>query len=113
MVEAQKAAMQAFGPGRKCSEVDKAATRIIRKMGCGALLRHHTGHGLGLEAHEPPWLDVGDDTMMKPGMIFSCEPGIYEPGFGGFRHSDTVVITEDGAEVITYYPRNIDSLTIL
>ena len=113
MVAAQKAAMEAFGPGRKCSEVDKAATRIIRKMGCGTLLRHHTGHGLGLEAHEPPWLDVGDDTMMKLGMIFSCEPGIYEPGFGGFRHSDTVVITKDGAEVITYYPRDIDSLTIL
>jgi len=113
MVEAQEAAMKAFGPGRKCSEVDKAATRIIRKMGYGAFLRHHTGHGLGLEGHEPPWLDVGDDTVMKPGMVFSCEPGVYETGFGGFRHSDTVVITEDGAEVITYYPRDIDSLTIL
>ena len=113
MVEAQEAAMKAFGPGRKCSEVDKAATRIIRKMGYGTFLRHHTGHGLGLEGHEPPWLDVGDDTVMKPGMVFSCEPGIYEPGFGGFRHSDTVVITEDGAEVMTYYPRDIDSLTIL
>ncbi|MDH5451207.1 MAG: Xaa-Pro peptidase family protein [Candidatus Bathyarchaeota archaeon] len=113
MVEAQKAAMEAFAPGKKCSEVDKASIRIIRKMGYGTLLKHHTGHGLGLEGHEPPWLDVGDDTVMKPGMVFSCEPGIYESGFGGFRHSDTVVITEDGAEVITYYPRDIDSLTIL
>ena len=113
MVEAQRAALEAFGPGRKCSEVDKAATKVILKAGYGELMRHHTGHGLGLEGHEPPWLDVGDNTVMKPGMIFSCEPGIYEAGFAGFRHSDTVVITEDGAEVITYYPRDLDSLTIL
>ena len=113
MVEAQRAALEAFGPGRKCAEVDKAATKVILKAGYGELLRHHTGHGLGLEGHEPPWLDVGDNTVMKPGMIFSCEPGIYEAGFAGFRHSDTVVITEDGAEVITYYPRDLDSLTIL
>ena len=113
MVEAQKAAMETFGPGKKCSDVDKAATRVIRKAGYGELLRHHTGHGLGLEGHEPPWLDVGDGTVMKPGMVFSCEPGIYEAGFAGFRHSDTVVITENWAEVITYYPRDLDSLTIL
>jgi len=57
-------------------------------------------------------LDVGDDTVMKPGMVFSCEPGIYEPGFAGFRHSDTVVIAENGVERITYYPRDLESLTI-
>lgn len=113
MVQAQKAALEAFGPGKKCSDVDKAATRVIQKAGYGELLRHHTGHGLGLDGHEPPWLDVGDDTVIKPGMVFSCEPGIYEPGFAGFRHSDTVVITEEGAEVITYYPRDLESLTIL
>lgn len=113
MVQAQKAALEAFGPGKKCSDVDKAATRVIQKAGYGELLRHHTGHGLGLDGHEPPWLDVGDDTVIKPGMVFSCEPGIYEPGFAGFRHSDTVVITGDGVEVITYYPRDLESLTIL
>jgi len=112
MVETQKAAMQTFGPGKKCSDVDKAATKVIQKAGLTGLVRHHTGHGMGLEGHEPPWLDVGDHTVMKAGMVFSCEPGIYEPGFAGFRHSDTVVITEDGAEVVTYYPRDIDSLTI-
>ena len=112
MLKAQSAALEAFKPGAKCSEVDKVARRVIKKAGYEALVRHHTGHGLGLEGHEPPWLDVGDDTVMKPGMVFSCEPGIYEPGYAGFRHSDTVVITEDGAEVITYYPRDLDSLTI-
>jgi len=113
MVEAQRAALETFGPGKKCSDVDKAATKVIRKAGYGELLKHHTGHGMGLDGHEPPWLDVGDNTIMKSGMVFSCEPGIYEPKFAGFRHSDTVVITEDGAEVITYYPRDLDSLTIL
>jgi len=112
MFKAQDAAIVAFNPRAKCSDVDKAALRVIQKAGYTRLIRHHTGHGLGLEEHEPPWLDVGDDTAMKPSMVFSCEPGIYEPGFAGFRHSDTVLITEDGAEVITYYPRDLDSLTI-
>jgi Xaa-Pro dipeptidase len=112
MVEAQEEAFKAFKPGARCSEVDKAATKAFVKAGFGKLMRHHTGHGLGLEGHEPPWLDVGSDSVLKPGMVLSCEPGIYEPGFGGFRHSDTVLITGDGAEVITYYPRDLDSLTI-
>ncbi len=76
------------------------------------LVKHHTGHGLGLEEHEPPWLDVGNDEPLRAGMVVSCEPGIYETGFAGFRHSDTIVITEDCAEIITYYPRNLDTLTI-
>jgi Xaa-Pro aminopeptidase len=112
MLKAQMAALGAFKPEAKCSDVDKAARKIIRKAGYEELIRHHTGHGLGLEGHEPPWLDIGDDTLMKPRMVFSCEPGIYKPGYAGFRHSDTVVITEGGAEIITYYPRDLDSLTI-
>ncbi|RLI18121.1 aminopeptidase P family protein [Candidatus Bathyarchaeota archaeon] len=112
MLKAQEAAFKAFKPGAKCSDVDKAAKKVFLKAGYGKYVLHHTGHGLGLEGHEPPWLDLGDQTILKPGMIFSCEPGIYIPGFAGFRHSDTVLITEDGAEVITYYPRDIESLTI-
>jgi Xaa-Pro aminopeptidase len=112
MARAQEEAFKTFEPGAKCSSVDKAAARIFVKAGLGKLMRHHTGHGLGLEGHEPPWLDVGNDTILKPGMVLSCEPGIYEVGFGGFRHSDTVLIANDGAEVITYYPRDLDSLSI-
>ncbi|MFQ6063879.1 MAG: M24 family metallopeptidase [Candidatus Bathyarchaeia archaeon] len=112
MLKAQNAALEAYKPGAKCSDVDKAARKAIEKAGYKDLIRHHTGHGLGLEGHEPPWLDIGDDTIMKPGMVFSCEPGIYKPGYAGFRHSDTVVITQDGAEIITYYPRDLESLTI-
>ena len=112
MRKAQEAAFKAFKPGAKCSDVDKAAKKVFLKAGCEKYVLHHTGHGLGLEGHEPPWLDIGDQTVLKPGMVLSCEPGIYIPGFAGFRHSDTVLITEDGAEIITYYPRDIESLTI-
>ncbi|MFQ6126387.1 MAG: M24 family metallopeptidase [Candidatus Heimdallarchaeota archaeon] len=113
MVKAQDAALETFKPGIKCSEVDKAANRVFKEAGCFKFMRHHTGHGLGTEGHEPPFLDIGSDVIIRPGMVFSCEPGIYIPEFAGFRHSDTVLITEDGAERITYYPRDLESMTIL
>ncbi|MDP6458899.1 MAG: Xaa-Pro peptidase family protein [Candidatus Bathyarchaeota archaeon] len=112
MMESQDAAIEALGPGVKCSEVDKASGNVIRDAGYTALMRHHTGHGIGLEGHEPPWLDIGNDSELQPGMVVSIEPGIYELGYAGFRHSDTAVITEDGCELLTYYPRDIESLTI-
>ncbi|UCH32631.1 MAG: aminopeptidase P family protein [Candidatus Bathyarchaeota archaeon] len=113
MVKAQEKAFEVIKPGAKCSSVDKATTRVFKQTGFGQLMRHHTGHGIGLEGHEPPWLDVGNDAILKPGMVISCEPGIYEQGFGGFRHSDSILVTQDGAEIITYYPRGLDALTIL
>ena len=112
MVKAQEAAFEAFKPSAKCSDVDKATINVFKKAGLAHLVKHHTGHGLGLEGHEPPWLDIGNHEPLRAGMIVSCEPGIYEVGFAGFRHSDTVLITEDGAELLTYYPRNIESLII-
>ena len=112
MVKAQEAAFNTFKPGVKCSEIDRATINVFKKAGLMHLVKHHTGHGLGLEGHEPPWLDVGNEELLQAGMVVSCEPGIYETGFAGFRHSDTVLITEDGAEIITYYPRNLEALTI-
>ncbi|MCW4053306.1 MAG: Xaa-Pro peptidase family protein [Candidatus Bathyarchaeota archaeon] len=112
MVKAQEAAFKTFKPRVKCSEIDKATIKVFKKAGLMHLVKHHTGHGLGLEGHEPPWLDIGNDEPLRAGMVVSCEPGIYETGFAGFRHSDTVLITNDGAEIITYYPRNLDALTI-
>lgn len=112
MMKAQEAAFDALGPGIKCSEVDRAAGEVIKDAGFVNLMRHHTGHGIGLEGHEPPWIDIGNDMELKPGMVVSIEPGIYELGYAGFRHSDTAVITEDGVELVTYYPRDMDSLTI-
>ena len=112
MVKAQEAAFKAFKPRAKCSDVDRATIEVFRKAGLTNRVKHHTGHGLGLEGHEPPWLDIGNNALLRAGMVVSCEPGIYEKGFAGFRHSDTVLITDDGTEIITYYPRDIESLII-
>jgi Xaa-Pro aminopeptidase len=74
--------------------------------------RHHSGHAIGLRYHESPFLDLGDQTVMLPGMVFTVEPGLYAAELGGFRHSDTVLITDQGIEILTYYPRDLESLTI-
>ena len=62
--------------------------------------------------HESPFLDIGDDTAIVPGMVLTVEPGIYIPGFAGFRHSDTVLVTADGNKLLTPYPRDLASLTL-
>jgi Xaa-Pro dipeptidase len=112
MVNAQRAAFEAIRPGVRCSEVDKASFNVFKKAGLTDLVKHHTGHGLGLEGHEPPWLDKGNEEPLRTGMAVSCEPGIYEIGFAGFRHSDTVIVTQDGVDLVTYYPRSLEELTL-
>jgi Xaa-Pro dipeptidase len=112
MLKAQDAALEAFKPGALGSQVDLAARRTVEEAGLADALRHHVGHGIGIDGHEPPWLDPGDKTIMKAGMVFSCEPGLYVPGFAGFRHSDTIVITRSGMDFITEYPRNMEKLTV-
>jgi Xaa-Pro aminopeptidase len=74
--------------------------------------RQHTGHAIGLRNHEAPFLDVGDSTQVEPGMVFTIEPGLYAPDVGGFRHSDTIAVTPDGIDILTDYPRDVESLTI-
>ena len=112
MLAAQSAALEAAGPGVKCAELDKASKTAFKEHGFLDLVRHHTGHGLGMEGHERPFLDIGSEDTMEIGMIFSCEPGIYERGLGGFRHSDTFIVTEDGIKILTEYPREIENLVI-
>jgi len=112
MVGAQQAAFDAIRPGAKCSDVDRAVLAFFERHDLMPHWRHHTGHALGMGIHEGPFLDVGDDTVIEPGMVFSVEPGIYVPGYAGFRHSDTVLVTETGMEMITYYPRMLEDLTI-
>ena len=113
MCRAQEAAAEALKPGNTCADVDKAANNVFKEAGYWNLVKHHSGHGLGLLGHEPPYLDQGNPQPLQPGMVVSIEPGIYELGYAGFRHSDTLAVTEDGCEWITYYPRDIESLTIL
>ncbi|GIL08970.1 MAG: hypothetical protein BroJett033_4810 [Chloroflexota bacterium] len=112
MVALQDTALAAMGPGKPCSEVDKAVRAYFTAHDLLPYWRHHTGHTIGLRYHEGPYLDSGDDTPMLPGMVFTVEPGLYSPELGGFRHSDTVAITADGIELMTYYPRDLDSLTL-
>jgi Xaa-Pro aminopeptidase len=74
--------------------------------------RHHAGHCIGLRYHEGPFLDRGDPTEIRPGMVFTVEPGLYAAGLGGFRHSDTIAVTGDGVEWLTDYPRDLERLTL-
>jgi len=112
MVGAQDLAFQTIGPGVRCCDVDRAMTEYYREHELCDAWRHHTGHGIGYGMHEAPFLDVGDDTVIEPGMVLTVEPGIYVPGLAGFRHSDTILVTASGIERLTEYPRGLDDLTI-
>ncbi|MCK4848781.1 MAG: aminopeptidase P family protein, partial [Candidatus Heimdallarchaeota archaeon] len=112
MMKSQQAAFDAFKPGIPVSEVDRAARKVFKEAGVMNLVQHHTGHSIGLEGHERPFLDIGANVIMKPRMVFTVEPGIYDRSIGGFRHSDTIIITEDGMERITMYPRELEDLII-
>jgi Xaa-Pro dipeptidase len=112
MVALQDTAIEALQPGIKCAEVDRAVRRYYEQHDLMPYWKHHVGHAIGLRYHEAPFLDLGDDTLIQPGMVFTVEPGLYDPQLGGFRHSDTVLITDHGTEILTYYPRDLDSLTI-
>lgn len=109
MLEAQTIGIETSGPGVPCSEVDQAVHDYMREQGVLEYAQHHTGHNLGMEAHEREFIDRGSDEMMQPGHAYSIEPGIYYPGEAGYRHSDTILITDDGVEQITYYPRDLES----
>jgi Xaa-Pro dipeptidase len=108
----QEVAFEAIRPGARCSDVDNAVRAYFEENDLMAYWRHHTGHAIGLRYHEGPFLDSGDHTEIRPGMVFTVEPGLYAPELGGFRHSDTVLVTSDGIEILTYYPRDLDSLSI-
>jgi Xaa-Pro dipeptidase len=112
MKAAQEVAFEALRPSVPCSAVDAAVRTYYEEHDLMPFWKHHTGHGIGLRYHEGPFLDSGDHTLLQPGMVLTVEPGLYVAGLGGFRHSDTAVITEDGMQLLTYYPRDLESLTI-
>ena len=111
-VAAQRVAFDAIRPGATCADVDGAVMRYLEDNELLPYWRQHTGHGIGLRNHEAPFLDVGDHTPLEPGMVFTVEPGLYDGSIGGFRHSDTVAVIEDGVEILTSYPSDIESLTL-
>ena len=112
MVALQDIAFDHIKPGVPCAEVDRAVYGYYEQHDLLPHWKHHTGHSIGLRYHEAPFLDSHDHTELKPGMVMTVEPGLYLPQLGGFRHSDTVVVTPDGIEILTYYPRDLASLTL-
>jgi Xaa-Pro dipeptidase len=113
MREARRRAFDLLRPGVACAEVDEAANGFLRAEGLGPYLLHRTGHGFGLGNHEGPWVAAGSEEVLAQNMLVSVEPGIYLPHTGGFRHSDTVLITADGYESLTHSPVDLNDLTIL
>ena len=111
-VAAQEVAFDALRPGVTCADVDNAVLDYFQEHDLMSLWRQHVGHAIGLRNHEAPFLDTGDHTRVEEGMVFTIEPGVYVAGLGGFRHSDTVVVTKDGIEILTDYPRDLESLTL-
>ena len=105
--EANAAARDFIKPGVRAEEVDAAARQVIDRAGYGEYFIHRTGHGMGLEIHEEPNIVEGNELLLKPGMVFTVEPGIYLPGKGGVRIEDNVVVTEDGCETLTTLPREL------
>lgn len=112
MLALQSLAIEVMAPGVTAGEVELATVKLAEELGVESALRHHVGHSIGLEGHEAPFLDRGDDAVLEAGMVFTVEPGVYLKELGGFRHSDTVVITEGGNRVMTSYPRELKDLII-
>jgi Xaa-Pro dipeptidase len=105
--EANAAGRAAVRPGMRAEEVDAAARAVIEQAGYGQYFTHRTGHGLGLEGHEAPYMVKGDATILQPGMTFTVEPGIYIEGKGGVRIEDDMVVTADGGESLTTFSRDL------
>jgi Xaa-Pro aminopeptidase len=104
---AVQAALKAARPGVRAKEVDAAARRVIDDAGYGEYFVHRTGHGLGVDIHEPPYITATSETVLEEGMVFSIEPGIYLPGQFGLRLEEIVILREDGAEILSSLPRDL------
>jgi Xaa-Pro aminopeptidase len=107
LLQAQLAACRHARPGVTAESVDAAARDVIAAAGYGEAFLHRTGHGIGLETHEDPYIVAGNSTVLEPGMAFSIEPGIYLPGKHGARIEDIVVVTDDGIERLNLRPREL------
>ncbi|MFC7059222.1 M24 family metallopeptidase [Halovenus salina] len=124
MLEAQTIAIEEMGPGVELATVDDVVWSYFEEQGVTDLAQHHVGHNIGMGAHEPPYIDREwgthceerdgrdeADAVMQPGHVYTIEPGIYTDD-AGYRHSDTVAVTEDGTELLTYFPRGLEENVI-
>jgi Xaa-Pro dipeptidase len=112
MMEAREIAFSMIKPGAKCSEIDKRVLDFLRKRGHAGHILHRTGHGFGIGSHEAPWIAEGNESLLQANEVVSVEPGIYIPGYGGFRHSDTVWVTETGPVSLTKTPTSLEGSII-
>jgi Xaa-Pro aminopeptidase len=112
MLKARELAVSMVRPGVVCGEIDEAVYQFLCARGYEQYLLHRTGHGIGLGNHEGPYIARGSDDVLKENMVISIEPGIYIPEIGGFRHSDTVLVTARGCEFLTHHPSDMDTLTL-
>lgn len=112
VLEAHAAAIETIRSGIKASEVDQAIRGVFNKAGVGQYFVHRSGSGLGISMGEAPYLRFDSQEILAENMALVIQPAIYIPGVGGFRCSDTVIVQKDGCELITHYPRDIQSLTV-
>lgn len=101
VAKAQRLAINAVKPGVKTAQIDRIARDVIERAGYGRRFIHSTGHGVGVEIHEAPWVGPTSTDVLEPGMIITVEPGIYLQGFGGVRIEDTLLVTRNGYEILT------------
>jgi Xaa-Pro aminopeptidase len=113
VLEAQLVGVAAVRPGGTAGEVDEAARSVLRKAKLDRYFTHSTGHGVGLEIHEPPRLGKKQTERLAPGMVITVEPGIYVPGKGGIRIEDMVVVTAKGCEVLTPVTKDLIEIEAL
>ncbi len=106
VLEAQERAIAAARPGASCRDVDRAARGFLEEKGYGPYFSHGTGHGIGLDVHEDPRFNARSEAVLEAGMVMSVEPGVYLPGKWGVRIEDTVLVTEEGCEVLTKAPKD-------
>ncbi len=107
MREMQEIAIDTMGPGVPAADVDAAVHDYCAEQGLLEYTQHHTGHNIGLEGHERDFLDRGSDAILEAGQLYTVEPGLYVPEVAGYRHSDTILVTEDGTESLTYFPKSL------
>jgi Xaa-Pro aminopeptidase len=107
VLEANRRGREAVQAGARACDVDRATRSVIEEAGYGPYFVHRTGHGLGMDVHERPWISATNMEVLEPGMVFSVEPGIYLPGRFGVRLEDIVVVTEDGCRCLTGLGRDL------
>ena len=113
MTDAREKALDEVKEGVLCSDIDHQVKKLLVKNGYSKNILHRTGHGIGIGTHEEPWIAEGWDHQLEENMVISIEPGIYLEGYGGFRHSDTVLVKRSGYEILTKTPIDLNSLTIM